>query len=230
MRRFFNFSHETASRAVKAQLPSQERLAAGLVRGLHDAMQFSRVDQRRSWLVAIDTHNKCYFGKYTPGVIGGPKEQGTKWFFGYATAVLLHKHRRYTVALCALSPGMKPHEIVRTLLDQIAGKGLKIGGAVLDSGFDSGETILLLQERELAYTILLRRKGKGSNARFGAPGLLRGQTRQRLLGGVAHREDPPTGANARAALEELVSDDGVRLPRLERRQSPGPALTNSLRQ
>lgn len=164
-RRFFRFSHETASRAVKAQLPSQDRLVAGLVQALHDVLLFSRLDRRRHWLVAIDTHNVCYYGQHTPAVIGGKKKQGTKWFFGYATAVLVHKHRRYTVALCPLSPGMKPHDIVRTLLDQIAGKGLKIRGAVLDSGFDSGDVLLLLQERRLAYTVPLQRKGKGSNVR-----------------------------------------------------------------
>lgn len=165
VRRFFQFCHETAGRAVKANLGTEEELTARLVDGLHDAMQFSRLDRRRSWLLAIDTHNVCYYGRRTPHVIGGQKKQGTKWFHGYASAVLLHKHRRYMVALSPLSPHQKPHEIVRTLLDQIAAKGLKIGGAVLDSGFDSGETILLLQERRLAYTVPLRRKGQGRNAR-----------------------------------------------------------------
>jgi hypothetical protein len=35
----------------------------------------------------------------------------------------------------------------------------------LDAGFDSGETILLLQQRELSYVVPLRRKGSGSNRR-----------------------------------------------------------------
>src|SRR5207249_8456070 len=42
---------------------------------------------------------------------------------------------------------------------------LKIQGVVLDSAFDSGETFLLLQEQKLAYTVPLRRKGKGRNPR-----------------------------------------------------------------
>jgi hypothetical protein len=125
--------------------------------------------------VAIDIHLVPYYGKRTWWVMGGPKKQGTKWFFGYATAVLLHKGRRYTIALCPLAPKTKPHEIVRTLLDQIAGKGLKIQSVVLDSGFDSGETFLLLQERQLAYTVPLRRKGSGRNARNR---LFEGQNRQ----------------------------------------------------
>jgi hypothetical protein len=163
--RFFTFSHETARQAVKANLPDDRRLVQGLLQALYDTAQFSRQDQRRRWRVAIDTHYRPYYGQRTSWVIGGPKKQGTKWFFGYATAVLLHKHRRYTIALCPLAPKTKPHQIVRTLLDQIAEKGLKIQSVVLDSGFDSGETFLLLQERHLAYTVPLRRKGNGLNAR-----------------------------------------------------------------
>jgi hypothetical protein len=165
VRRFFTFSHETGSQAVKTNLPSMERLVAGLVRALHNVLLFSRPDRRRRWLVAIDTHYVPYYGKRTAYVVGGPKKQGTTWFFGYATAVLLHKHRRYTVALCPLRPGMKPDDIVRTLLDQIAAQGLHIRGVALDSGFDSGDTVLLLQERQLAYVVPLQRKGKGRTAR-----------------------------------------------------------------
>jgi hypothetical protein len=148
--RFFPFSHETASRAVKANLPDSDRLVQGLLQALHETAQLSRQDRRRHWLLAIDTHYVAYYGAPTAFVVGGPKKQGTQWFFGYATAVLLHKGRRYTIALCPLVPKTKPHEIVRTLLEQIAAKGLKIQGVVLDSAFDSGETFLLLQQQGLA--------------------------------------------------------------------------------
>jgi hypothetical protein len=163
--RFFRFSHETARRTIKANLPTATRLANGLVDALHQVAAFSRKDRRRSWNLAIDTHYVAYYGQPLPALIGGPKKQGTKWFFGYASAVLVQAQRRYTVALGALQSGQKPHQIVRVLLDQIARKGLKIKGVALDSAFDSGETILLLQSRRLAYVVPLRRKGRGANAR-----------------------------------------------------------------
>jgi len=165
VQRYFGFSHETARQALQANLPTRDELVAGLVRALHAVANFSRQDRRRRWLLAIDTHNVAYYGRHNAFVVGGPKKQGTKWFFSYATAVLLHQHRRYTVALCPVSPKTKPHEIVRTLLDQIVERGLKIRGVALDSAFDSGETLLLLQERRLAYTVPLRRKGNTRNAR-----------------------------------------------------------------
>jgi len=168
VRRFFPFSHQTASLAVKANLPERQnidQLTRGLNAALFDVAQFSRRDRRRNWMVAIDTNNVPYYGTPTPDVVGGPKKQGTKQFFCYATAVLLHKRRRYTIALVPVFRNTKPHEIVRALLDQIVENGLKIRGVTLDTGFDSGETLLLLQDRNLAYSVPLRRIGKGSNAR-----------------------------------------------------------------
>jgi hypothetical protein len=168
VRRFFPFSHQTASLAVKANLPERQnidQLTRGLNAALFDVAQFSRRDRRRNWMVAIDTNNVPYYGTPTPDVVGGPKKQGTKQFFCYATAVLLHKRRRYTIALVPVFRNTKPHEIVRVLLDQIVENGLKIRGVTLDTGFDSGETLLLLQDRNLAYSVPLRRIGKGSNAR-----------------------------------------------------------------
>ncbi len=164
-RRFFRVSHETARRAVKANLPDRERLARGLLGALYEVAEFSRRDRRRPWLLAIDTHLVAYYGRRTPDVLGGPKKQGTQWFFGYATAVLLHTGRRLTIALCPLAPRFKPHAVVRTLVRQVGEKGLRIRGVVLDSGFDSGETFLLLQEQRLSYTVPLRRKGSATNAR-----------------------------------------------------------------
>jgi hypothetical protein len=42
---------------------------------------------------------------------------------------------------------------------------------VLDAGFDSGDTLRRLQRRKLAYTVPLRRKGKGGNRRNAVWGL-----------------------------------------------------------
>jgi hypothetical protein len=128
-------------------------------------MSFSRLDRRRRWTVAIDTHYVPYYGKRTAAVVGGPKKNGTKWFHAYATAVLLHRRRRYTVAFMPLRDRQKPHEIVAQLLEQIRSAGLLIRGVAMDSAFDSGDTLLWLQERNLAYAVPLRRKGLSRNRR-----------------------------------------------------------------
>jgi hypothetical protein len=165
VRRRFRFSRETARKAVQSQLPDIPMLTAGLVRALYQVAGFSRLDRKRRWRVAIDTHSVPFYGDpKTPGVSGGHKKLGTHYSFTYATAVLMHKRRRYTVGLIACD-GLKPHEIVAALFSQLETHGLKVLGIVLDSAFDSGETILFLREKKVFFTVPLRRKGRGSNNR-----------------------------------------------------------------
>jgi hypothetical protein len=164
-RRFrFGFSHETARKAIRANLPDAATLTARLVNALVGLG--GRRLRRRRWVVAIDLHYRPFYGdRATAGVVGGQKKQGTHYFYAYATAELVHRRHRYTVGLLALEENVKPHEVVAALLRQLDEQGLRLRGVVLDSGFDSGETLLLLQERGLAYTVPLRRKGRGDNRR-----------------------------------------------------------------
>jgi len=171
VRRFaFGFSHETARLALRANLPQRDRLTDGLVAAL---FAFGRRLKRRLWVVAIDLHYRPFYGdRQATGVVGGQKKQGTKYFYCYATAVLIHQRHRYTVGLLACDGDRQPHDIVAALLAQLDRHGLRVRGVALDSGFDSGETLLLLQERKLSYVVPLRRKGKGDNRRnavFGLP-------------------------------------------------------------
>lgn len=164
--RYFRFSHETARAALHHNLSSLDELTDRLADALHAAAAFTRRDRRRSWTCAIDLHYVPFYGACdTPGVVGGPKKAGTSFFHCYATCVLIHRRRRYTVGLLAVERGQKPHEQVRALLAQVAARDLTVGGVVLDAGFDSGETILLLQEKKLSYAVPLRKKGNGTNRR-----------------------------------------------------------------
>jgi hypothetical protein len=162
----FAFSHQSARVALRENLPSHEVLTTRLADALHAVAQFSRRDRRRRWTLAIDTHDVPYYGsRSTPHIVGGQKKRGTHHFFRYATAVLIHRRRRYTVGLIPVLTKTQPHQLVQTLLDQVAQRGLVVGGVVLDAEFDSGQTIAWLQGRNLNYTVPLRRKGNRSNRR-----------------------------------------------------------------
>lgn len=114
----FGFSHETARKAVDANLPALDELTQGLLDALY--LFGSRALRRREWVVAIDEHRDPFYGdRSTEGVTGGQKKHGSKYAFGYATAVIVHLRRRYTVGLIALTGGEKPHQIVAALLGQI---------------------------------------------------------------------------------------------------------------
>jgi hypothetical protein len=165
VRRFrFGFSHETARQAVTANLPDLQRLQQGLLDALY-AFGCRKL-RRRRWDIAIDQHNCPFYGdRNTPGIIGGQKKHGSQHHYAYATAAILHRRHRYTVGLLALERDYKPHEIVTILLEQVRSRGVRVRGVALDSGFDSGETLLLLQGRGLSYVVPLRRKGRGNNRR-----------------------------------------------------------------
>lgn len=166
VRRFaFGFSHETARKALRANLPDT---AAALAAGLADALHAfgGRPWRRRRWDIAADLHYCPFYGdRGTADIVGGPHKQGTKYFYAYATAVLLHRRHRYTVALVPVCGSQQPHRVLAALLGQLAARGLRLRGVALDSGFDSGDTVLLLQQCGLSYVVPLRRKGKGRNAR-----------------------------------------------------------------
>jgi hypothetical protein len=164
VRRFrFGFSHETARQAVRANLPDTPTLTGRLVSSLQ---RLGGRLRRRRWVAAIDLHYQPFYGdRHTPGVVGGQRKQGTHYFYGYATAELVHRRHRYTVGLISIEGKYKAHEVVAALLQQLEDGGVRLRGVVLDSGFDSGETLLLLQNRGLAYTVPLRRKGRGVNRR-----------------------------------------------------------------
>ena len=165
----FAFCHEVARRAVYAILPQPDeldQLVEVSVNLLHAIADFSRRDRRRTWLLAIDTHYDPYYGsRQTPHIRGGQKKQGTKYFHVTASAVLIHKRRRYTLGLIPITASTPVHRIVEPLLRQIHARGLKIRGVVLDSGFDSADTLLLLQRLGLSYCVPLRRCGNQSNRR-----------------------------------------------------------------
>src|SRR5271168_5330856 len=56
----FGFSHETARKAVAANLPDQNKLTEGLLDALY---RFgSRALRRRCWVVAIDEHRDPFYG------------------------------------------------------------------------------------------------------------------------------------------------------------------------
>jgi hypothetical protein len=166
VRCWFAVSDETARQAILSQLPDPATLTGGLVDALHHAAEFSRRDRQRRWIVAIDENKMPFYGsRSAPGIPGGQHKQGTNYFYTYATAALIHQRRRYVVGLIAVTESMKPHQIVQTLLDQIRDRGLHVAGVVLDSGFGSGETLLLLQERQHSYTVPLRRQGGKKSAR-----------------------------------------------------------------
>ena len=159
-RRFaFGFSHETARRALDANLPDPARLAGGLVDALHGFVP--RAFRRRPRDIALDRHDVPFYGKRgTPGVLGGPKKGGSNRAFAYATAVAVHRGQRWCLGLARLTDN-DPEAAVLAVLAQLQARGVRIRSLVLDRGFFSGHVILALQRRGVPFVVgVPRRPGR----------------------------------------------------------------------
>jgi hypothetical protein len=64
-------------------------------------------------------------------------KKGTCSFFGYGTAYIIRKGRRYTVALTAMTRSMTMADLARELLQQVRAAGIPVRYLVLDREFYS---------------------------------------------------------------------------------------------
>jgi putative transposase len=125
---------------------------------------------RRPARVALDVHRRPYYGdrRRTPGVTGGRAERGTRWAFGYATAVVVRRGRRYTAGLTPVGPADRPEHLVERLLAQLAWAGVPVRCVLLDRGFYAAGVVAALRRRGLRFVIPVIRRGRGptGTARF----------------------------------------------------------------
>src|SRR5215208_400175 len=139
-------SDETARKALLATLPDyaalQRRLNAALAGHLPKGLR--RHHQR----LAIDLTLIPYHGKPfrdLDEVYRAQAKDGTSHFHAYATAYVVRKGQRYTVALTGVTKGEPLKEVVQRLLRQAARVGIRPRLLLLDRGFYSVAVVRYLQ-------------------------------------------------------------------------------------
>src|SRR3990172_5573838 len=154
-------SDQTIRNALAATLPEiaelERRLNLALVTHVPKALR------RKSRMVAIDLTLIPYHGQPAldkKEIFRGEPKSGTTHFHAYATAVVLHKGYRYTLALTRVEYGDSMKEVLQRLLAIVRRRGVKIRFLLLDKGFFSVEVINYL-----------RRAGRG----FIIPAVVRGR-------------------------------------------------------
>jgi hypothetical protein len=154
-------SPETIRQALLANLPGAAALLDPLRRRLQ--ARLPRRLRRGKRLLAIDVHQRCYYGdvRHTPGVRGGHRRAGTKWFWAYATAALLEDGQRWTVGLTTVHKGQAMEVVVERLLRQVEPAELRVGRLLLDRGFYSAKVVALLQRRGIPFLMPVIRRGRG---------------------------------------------------------------------
>jgi putative transposase len=141
-----------------------QSLAAGLPRRL----------RKTKLHLAIDFHDEPFYG-HSPELVAyacrGEAKAGTTRFFRVATAYVIFKGLRLTLALALVRPTETTVEIVEGLLWQVQRLGLPIARLYLDKGFCSIPVLRLLQDKKLPALVACPKRGKQG----GVKGLCRGR-------------------------------------------------------
>jgi hypothetical protein len=139
-------SEGTIRKALIASLPEVAELQRQLNRAL--AGRLPRALRRRSQRLAIDLTLIPYHGepfRDESEVYRGQAKDGTSHFHAYATAYVILKGERFTVALTAVPRGEAMKDVLQRLLKQARSVGVKARLVLLDRGFYSVDVIRYLQ-------------------------------------------------------------------------------------
>ncbi len=154
-------SEETIRKALYAGLPEFAELQRQLNAAL--AGRLPRALRRRRQRLAIDLTLIPYHGEpfRDPAEVDrGPAKDGTSHFHAYATAYVILKGQRFTVALTAVAKGEPLKEVVQRLLKQARSVGVKPRLVLLDRGFYSVEVIRYLQAARYPFLMPVVIRGR----------------------------------------------------------------------
>jgi DDE family transposase len=154
-------SDQAVRDALLAMLPDFQELQRRLNRAL--AGDLPKALRRRRQPLAIDLVLIPYHGQplhAADEVYRGQPKSGTSHFHAYATAYVLRKGRRFTLALTAVRKGEHLEEVVKRLLRQAAKTGVKPRYVLLDRGFYSVGVIRYLQAARYPFLMAVVCRGR----------------------------------------------------------------------
>jgi len=118
--------------------------------------------------VAIDTHDEPFYGK-TAELLSytrqGQAKAGTTHFFRIASAYVIWREVRLTLALTYVLPADDLLSVVKLLLARLTQVGIHASVLYLDKGFCSGEIIRYLQHSGQAAVLACPIRGKSGGIR-----------------------------------------------------------------
>lgn len=154
-------SEETVRKALYACLPDFAELQRQLNRAL--AGRLPRALRRRPQRLAIDLTLIPYHGnpfRDPKEVYRGLAKDGTSHFHAYATAYVVLKGQRFTVALTAVTKGELLKQVIQRLLQQARSVGVRPRLLLLDRGFYSVEVIRYLQAARYPFLMPVVIRGR----------------------------------------------------------------------
>jgi hypothetical protein len=163
---------DTAARdALLAGLPAFAQLQRRLNRALQGDLPDTLRRQRQP--LAVDLVLLPYHGgplHDANEIYRSQAKQGTSHFHAYATAYVIQKGRRFTVALTSVGRDDALPEVLQRLLRQAAGAGVRPRYVLLDRGFCSVAVIRYLQAARHAWLMPLTLRGRPADHARGPSG------------------------------------------------------------
>lgn len=156
-------SHETVRKARLACLPPKP---STLRRRLCSALRASLPEHLRGddWAVdlvmAVDLHQRPYYGKSTRGTTKREKKKSTRKSFTWATLAIVTAYGRFTVGLLLTRPTMRLTTILEELLAQAAEARIRPAYLLMDKGFYAAEVVELLQRLKVPFVVPAAKRGK----------------------------------------------------------------------
>jgi putative transposase len=147
--------------ALLASLPQTHELQRRINRALQGDLP--RCLRRRLQPLAIDLTLLPYHGqplRDLSEVFRSQAKSGTTHFHAYATAYVIQKGRRFSVALTTVAQGEPLQEVIRRLLDQAARAGVRPRYLLLDREFCSVDVIRYLQAARRPFLMPLPARGR----------------------------------------------------------------------
>jgi len=118
--------------------------------------------------VAMDFHDRPYYGK-TPQTEGlwvrGRAKDGTTRFYRVATAYVMVKHLRVTLAIHFVLPGEDTARVVDILQKRLKKLGIRVACLYLDKGFEGQAVVNYLTQQHQPALIACTVRGKSGGTR-----------------------------------------------------------------
>jgi Transposase DDE domain len=157
--------------ALLAGLPTFAQLQQRLNRALQGDLPLAL--RRRRQPLAVDLTLIPYHGTHLHDpneIYRSQAKSGTSHFHAYATAYVIRKGQRFTVALTAVGRDDPLPEVLKRLLREAAKAGVRPRYLLLDRGFCSVDVIRYLQAARHAWLMPLTLRGRKAEHPQGASG------------------------------------------------------------
>lgn len=164
-------SDQAVRNALTASCPQVETLERRFNASF--AAQLPKAVKGRRWRIAIDLNLRPYYGQAhhrVEEIYRSQAKSGTTHFHAYATAYLVHRGRRYTVALTRVEQGTPLVEVIKRLLHNAGRAGVRPNLLLLDRGFYSVAVIRYLQAACYPFLMPVIRKGRKPSHAHGPSG------------------------------------------------------------